>query len=412
MLQISAIRSLTLGAAAFVALSGGEALAQSREQIRIVGSSTVAPFASAVAEEFGRTSPYRTPIVEQTGTGGGFKLFCGGVGTNYPDISNASRPIKQSEIALCRSNGVTGIIEIRIGSDGIVLANDKRGPRLQLSLREIYLALGAYVPVDGRLTTNPHQTWSDIRGDLPDIQIEVLGPPPTSGTRDAFNELAMGGGAEHVTDEVSIRIGLPASCREGNKGCQQAKAAGKKQWVDPTADDTDFTDIETVTFATMGEMADEMPEIFESIAHFVREDGPYVEAGESDNLIVQKLMATSETYGIFGFSFLDQNLDKLHAADVAKEGETYVKPRFETIESGDYPISRSLFFYVKKQHIGSIPGIKDYMLEFLSDRQLGTPEQFFADGALTERGLVPVTGEVRKRMIDRAKNLTTMDTGS
>ncbi|MBK5910224.1 hypothetical protein CCR85_01790 [Rhodothalassium salexigens] len=383
--------------------------AQAREQIRVVGSSTVSPFASAVAEEFGRTSRFRTPIVEQTGTGGGLKLFCGGVGPTYPDVTNASRPIKASEVALCESNGVTDIIEIRIGSDGIVLANDHRGATLNLSLREIYLALAAFVPVDGRMVANPYTRWSDIRADLPDTEIEVLGPPPTSGTRDAFNELAMGGGAAHVTTPVSLDLGVPAACRPGNTACQEARAAGTLQWVAPNAADDDFADVRAVRFDNLAAVEHRHPSVFEAIAHYIREDGRYVEAGESDNLIVQKLLSNPAAYGIFGYSFLEQNADELQAARVASEDATFVAPTFENIESGAYPISRSLFFYVKKQHVGSVPGIQQYMLEFLSDRQMGTPENFFLDGELPARGLIPITGAARQTMIERAKNLATLD---
>lgn len=399
-----------LGALAGLIIAGlysQAAQSQAREQIRIVGSSTVSPFASAVAEEFGRTSPFRTPIVEQTGTGGGFKFFCGGVGPSYPDISNASRPIKASEYRLCRENGVTEIIEVKIGSDGIVLANDVEGARLNLSLKELFLALGAYVPVDGKLVANPYTHWDEIRPDLPETEIEVLGPPPTSGTRDAFNELALGRGASMVAGEITVRLGTPSSCREGNLACQKAKAAGEKQWVDPSADLADFENVESVTVASMAALEDQYPDVFEAIGHFIREDGVYVEAGESDNLIVQKLLSNPSAYGVFGYSFLEQNSDELQAAYIAKTGNDYVRPTFENIESGDYPISRSLFFYVKKQHIGSVPGIQEYMLEFLSDRQLGTAENFFLDGELPARGLVPITGDTRAQMRDRAKSLKT-----
>lgn len=260
---------------------GGVAIAEARDQIRIVGSSTVFPFSTAVAEQFGRTTSFPTPIVESTGSGGGLKLFCEGVGTNTPDMANSSRRIKASEVALCASNGVTEITEVRIGFDGIVLANAKSGPSLDVSLKQVFLALAKEVPVNGKLVVNPYTKWNEIDASLPDMEIEVLGPPPTSGTRDAFVELAMEAGCESV--EGAAELGL-----EG-KAC-----------------------------------------------HIIREDGRFVEAGENDNLIVQKLEANPAAYGIFGFSFLDQNADKMKGATVAG-----VEPEFENIAAGDYPVSRS-----------------------------------------------------------------------
>jgi phosphate transport system substrate-binding protein len=303
--------------------------AQAREQIRIVGSSTVYPFSTTVAENFGKQSTYKTPVVESTGSGGGFKLFCSGVGIQHPDITNASRAIKKSEIKLCAKNGVNDISEVKIGFDGIVIANDKSGVRYNLNKKDIFLALAKTVPVDGKLVDNPHTTWKQVRSDLPDVKIEVLGPPPTSGTRDAFVELAMEGGAKEIPFLAEM------------------KKTDKKK--------------------------------FEAIAHSIREDGYYVEAGENDNLIVQKLLKNSNALGIFGYSFLDNNSDKVQGSLI-----NGVEPTFEAIASGEYKVSRSLFFYVKNQHLSKIPGITEFVEEFISDRATG---KF---GYLSDRGLIPL----------------------
>lgn len=331
-----------------VALSS-TSFAQSRERIRVVGSSTVFPFSTAVAEEFGRTSRYKTPIIESTGTGGGFKLFCGGIGTKYPDITNASRTMKLSEIRLCQSKGVTTIAELKIGYDGIVLAQKKKQTGLSLTLRELYLALAAKVPAPNtgggaeNLIDNPHIFWSDINPSLPRQPIAVMGPPPTSGTRDAFNELA-------------IQV-----------GCESYKATA--------------------------ELKTSNPQLFYAYCRSIREDGAYIEAGENDNLIVQKLLTDSNTIGIFGYSYLDQNADTLSAVAIASDNQTYLEPTFETISTGEYSISRSLYIYIKKSHAGIIPGMKDFVKEFTSDRAAGDL------GYLAERGLVPLLEQERETAI-------------
>ncbi len=318
--------------------------AQAREQIRIVGSSTVFPFSTAVAETFGKTTKFKTPVVESTGTGGGMKLFCAGVGEDTPDITNASRRIKKSEYDACTQNGV-GITEVRIGFDGIVLANAKSAPRFELSKQEIFLALAKQVPgPDGKLIDNPYKAWSEINPALPAEKIEVLGPPPTSGTRDAFVELAMEGGAESIDSLEALK-----------KEDKQA---------------------------------------FKAVAHTLREDGAYIEAGENDNLIVQKLEANPKALGIFGFSFLDQNADRLAGAMV--DG---VEPTFENIAAGDYGVSRSLYFYVKQQHVDQVPGIKEFVSEFTSDRAWGD------DGYLLDKGLIPLPAADRKAMRDAATGM-------
>lgn len=333
--------------AVLVALGASEASA--RDQIRIVGSSTVYPFSTVVAEEFGRTSSFKAPIVESTGTGGGLKLFCGGVGVEHPDISNASRRIKASEVELCAKNGVTDITEVMIGYDGIVLASSKRADPIPLTLAQIFLALAKEVPDEsGALIANPNRTWKDVDPSLPDVKIEVLGPPPTSGTRDAFNELALEGGCKTFPQLAAL------------KGTDKDK--------------------------------------YKRICRSVREDGAYVEAGENDNLIVQKLQANPDAIGVFGYSFLDQNTDTVRGNTVGG-----VEPTFENISSGAYPVSRSLYIYVKVAHAGSIPGIKEFLAEFTSEKAYGD------FGYLADKGLISAPEEERKRYREAAKSLKKLE---
>ena len=326
------------GAAAMAALSASVVQADARDYISIVGSSTVYPFATVVAEQFGKTTRFNTPKIESTGSGGGMKLFCAGVGVEHPDITNSSRRMKQSEFEQCQSNGVTGVIEVKVGYDGIAIANAKKSDRLDLTLRDVFLALAKDVPDPNgaqKLVPNPYKTWKDVNSALPDAKIEVLGPPPTSGTRDAFVELAMEGGCKSF-DWV---------------------AAMKKQ--DKKA--------------------------YKSACHTIREDGAYVEAGENDNLIVQKLDANPAALGIFGFSFLDQNTDKVQGSLI--DG---IAPEFESIADGSYPVSRPLYFYAKKAHIGKIPGIKEFLDEFTHEKTWGD------EGYLTDKGLIPMPKAERK----------------
>jgi len=332
-------------AAAILAASIGVANAQQRDVISIVGSSTVYPFATVVAERFGKAGSFKTPKIESTGTGGGFKLFCGGVGIQHPDMSNASRAIKASEFETCKLNGVTDIVEVKIGYDGIVVANAKKAPALKLTSKDIFLALAKEVPDPKggeNLVANPYKTWKDVNTSLPDVKIEVMGPPPTSGTRDAFLELAMEPGA--------------------------------------------------LKFESLKKLSKEDAKKFTKVFSSIREDGAYVEAGENDNLIVQKLAANPNALGIFGFSFLDQNADKIQGAFV--DGN---QPTFENIASGKYPLSRPLFFYVKKAHAGVIPGIKEYLAEFTSEKAWGK------DGYLGEKGLIPLPDAERKQVADSVK---------
>ncbi len=312
-----------------------------RDTISIVGSSTVYPFSTVVAERFGKSTSFRTPKVESTGTGGGMKLFCQGVGAKYPDIVNASRRMKPSEYEMCQSNGVKDIIEVNIGYDGIVLANSKQAPVLKLDTRDIFLALAKDVPDPKggeKLIANPYKTWRDVNPELPVAKIKVLGPPPTSGTRDAFAELAMEGGCK--------------------------------------------------SFAWIKALKEEDKDRYKAICHAVREDGAFIEAGENDNLIVQKLRANPAAFGVFGYSFLEQNEDSVQGSVIGGEA-----PSFEAIASGAYPISRPLFFYAKKAHVGVIPGIEEFLAEFVSKKAMGE------EGYLSDRGLIPLPADDYQRVV-------------
>lgn len=333
--------------AAVIAVCSSSIAWGGRDYISIVGSSTVYPFATVVAERFGRSSGYPTPKVEATGSGGGFKLFCQGVGQEHPDFTNASRAIKDSEIRMCRENGVKEIVEVKIGYDGIVLANSREASILKLSRRKIFLALAKNVPAPGKekeLIANPYNKWQDISADFPDKKIEVYGPPPTSGTRDAFNELVMEAGAN--------------------------------------------------TFPWIAELEDENEAEWERICYTMREDGHFIQAGENDNLIVQKLEANPDALGIFGFSFLDQNYDLIHGSTI--DG---VRPTFENISNGSYPISRPLYFYVKKAHVDMIPGMKDFL------RLWSSPGTWGEGGYLSNRGLIPMPPGEREKMSKRIRKL-------
>ncbi len=345
------MKKAALALAVLSAASIGSAFAQSsRDYISIVGSSTVYPFATVVAEHFGKSTKFKTPKIESTGSGGGLKLFCAGVGVQHPDITNASRAIKPTEVKTCAENGVKEIIEVKIGYDGISVAHAKTGKAINVSRKELYLALAKNVPSpDGaeKLVPNPYKSWNEINAKLPATKIEVLGPPPTSGTRDAFVELVM----DHGCKEYGF--------------VKAMKKADKKA--------------------------------FKAACGTVREDGAYVEAGENDNLIVQKLEANPSAYGIFGFSYLDQNRDKIEGVQI--EG---VKPEFETIASGKYPVSRPLFFYVKKAHVSVIPGMQEYLAAFTAENAMGE------EGYLAERGLIPLPAAEYAEVKKSVKNLTPM----
>ncbi len=319
-----------------------------RDYIAIVGSSTVYPFATVVAEQFGKTTKFPTPKIESTGSGGGLKLFCAGVGVEHPDITNASRAIKKSEQEQCAANGVTDVIEVKVGYDGIVVANAKTAPQIKLTRKDLFLALAKDVPdADNTLVPNPYKTWQDVNPELPAVAIEVLGPPPTSGTRDAFVELVM------------------------------EEAAGE--------------------FEALNALKKADPKAHKAASQNIREDGAYVEAGENDNLIVQKLQSNPDAFGIFGFSFLDQNSDVIQGTMI--EGEA---PTFDNIADGKYPVSRPLFIYVKKAHVGTIPGIAEYLAEFTSEKAWG-PE-----GYLTDKGMIPMPDAERAQFAADVKELKSM----
>ncbi len=335
-----------LFAASLAALSISPAFA--RDEIRIVGSSTVYPFTTAVAESFAKASGMKTPVVESTGTGGGFKLFCAGVGAEHPDFTNASRAIKKAEFETCVKNGVTDIVEIKVGFDGLTLANAASGPDAKFTKQQIFMALAKQVPdKDGKLVDNPYKMWNEIDASLPAEKIEVFGPPPTSGTRDSFAELVMEKGAEKF----------------------ESLAAMKK--ADAKA--------------------------FEVVWKTMRTDGAYVEAGENDNLIVQKLEANPKAFGIFGFSFLEENEGKIKGSEI--DGK---KPSFETVSSGDYKVARPLFIYAKKQHVGTIPGMAEFVAEYTSSKALSE------DGYLADKGLIPLPADQAAATAAVAKDMVAL----
>ena len=357
MKRLATFISLTV----FHVLCAANVSAQAQSQIRVVGSSTVFPFVTAAAEEFGTAAKFKTPIVEATGTGGGFKLFCAGVGFGHPDVASASRRIKPAEFEMCRKNGVGDVVEVKIGYDGIVLAASRSAPGMKLSLKDLYLALAAKVPAPGtvgglgNMIDNPNIRWSDINPAFPNTRIQVFGPPPTSGTRDAFNALVI------------------------ERGC--------------------------ATFSGMRALHDTNPALYKALCQGIREDGSYIEAGENDNLIVQKIQANVAAIGIFGFSFLDQNYDVIQAYSVATDRSEAEEPTFESISSGAYPISRSLFLYVKKAHVGVVPGLQEYLVEIVGDNASGDL------GYLSDRGLIPLPDGERAHFQDVARALTPLSVG-
>jgi phosphate transport system substrate-binding protein len=341
-LLLAGAAALTLTACQDQAGGGGSGGA--RDQIRAVGSSTVYPFATAVAEMFVQGNPgMKSPIIESTGTGAGMKLFCAGVGAQHPDIEDASRRIKKSEFDTCQKNGVKDIIEIQVGVDGLAFAESKKGPGMKLTPVMIYKALAANPFGKGPNTT---QTWKDIDASLPAIPISVFGPPSTSGTRDSLAELIL------------------------TKGCES----------DPA----------------MEELKKKSEDEFKATCTRIREDGKYVDSGENDNLIVQKLGANPNAVGIFGYSFLEENKDTLN--DIPLNG---VQATYETVSTGQYPGARPLYIYVKKAHVTAIPGLKAYLDAFAAN--------WNPDGPLTKRGMVAAPDDVRKASVEIVKNLTVLD---
>jgi phosphate transport system substrate-binding protein len=317
------------------ALMAAPAFAQSRDQIRIVGSSTVFPYTQAVAEQFAGMTGMAAPVVESTGTGGGMQIFCGGVGPSHPDITGASRAMTESEYEVCTANGIDSITEVLIGYDGLSISHSIDGPKLDLTEAQIFQALASEVEVDGAIVANPYTKWSEIDPALPDVAIQVFGPPPTSGTRDAFVELVM------------------------HDGCNE--------------------------FPAIAALEEPDEDRWDEVCSRMRQDGPFVEAGENDNLIVQRLQADHAALGIFGYSFLFENQDTL--APVSING---VAPSQDTIADGSYPVARPLFFYVKNAHRGVIPGLDDFVNEYVSEASFGP------GGYLQERGLVPLPDAERE----------------
>ncbi len=321
--------------------------ASGRDQVWAAGSSTVFPFATRVAENVAKTTGGRPAKVESLGTGGGFKLFCSGSGAAFPDVANASRPIKKSEFDQCATNGVTDIVEIKIGYDGIVIANAKSGPTYNFKLDQVYRGVAAELPSPTGFAKNTYKNWKDVDASLPAQAILVYGPPPTSGTRDAFVELGLEKGARMI----------------------------------PTLDTLHGKD----------------EEAFKARAHTIRGDGAWVDAGENDNAIVQTLTKTPNALGVFGYSFLENNMDTVKAATI--DG---VAPTFETISNGSYPVSRSLYIYVKKANIGVTPGLREFVNAFVSDAATGK------GGYLQQRGLIPLAADAHAAQKEAATALTSM----
>ena len=327
-MQVSKTFALVAGLALALALT---APASARDAVHIVGSSTVFPFTQAVAEEFTGLTGFAAPVVESTGTGGGFKLFCSGVGASTPDVTGASRAIKDSEKELCAKNGVDSVTEVQFGFDGLSMATAQEATAIALTPRQIFLALAAEVPQEGAWVANPYQHWNEIDATLPKVEIIVFGPPPTSGTRDAFLELAVVPGC-HTFAEA-----------------QALDKESRKQ-----------------------------------VCHRLRGDGPFIEAGENDNLIVQRLVSDPRAVGIFGLSFLEENRDKLRGVEI-----NGVAPSFETVRTRSYPLVRPLLFYVKNAHRGVIPGLEEFVEAYVDEWAIGE------SGYLLERGLVPLEANAR-----------------
>ncbi len=346
------IKKTTIALLATISLSTS---LSARDQIKMVGSSTVYPFASAVAEELGATTKYPTPVVESTGSGGGLKLFCAGNGLNTPDITNASRRMKAKEFKMCEKNGVTDITEAVIGFDGIAFAQDKSNKPLSITKKQLALAVAAEVPSkDGSsLIKNPYKKWSDIDASLPNREIIIYGPPKSSGTRDAFEDMVL----KSTFSKMSIYTDLYKADKDKNKKYKKYS--------------------------------------------IIRQDGVYVPSGENDNIIVQKLTKNKSSFGIFGYSFLIENDDKLDGVKINN-----IAPNPDTISSGEYPVSRSLFFYTKNSHKKDVPAMNKYIEMFMSENMIGR------DGILSEIGLISLPDTQReeiRKTVTSGKKLTLED---
>lgn len=318
-------------AAAIAMLASASGAHAARDYVWAAGSSTVFPFSTRVAENFAKKTGRKAPKVESLGTGGGIKLFCSGSGEGFPDIANASRPMRKSEFDACQQKGVKDIVQIKIGFDGIIVAVDKDGGDYAFKTQHLFLGLASNVLRNGQFVKNPYQTWDEVGSGLPGNRILVYGPPPTSGTRDAFVELAIEAGARQ--------------------------------------------------FPTIDAIRSDNEKLFKSKIDPLREDGGWVDAGENDNAIVGTLTKTPGALGVFGYSFLEENGDKVKGASI-----NGVKPTANTISDGTYPLSRSLFIYVKKSMIGVTPGLQEFVNEFVSDAATGR------GGYLQGRGLSPLPG--------------------
>ncbi|MFQ5355233.1 MAG: PstS family phosphate ABC transporter substrate-binding protein [Mariprofundaceae bacterium] len=332
-----------------VALLIAAGSAQARDQIKIVGSSTVYPFSSYTAEALGSTTKFKTPVVESTGSGGGMKLFCAGNGMDTPDITNASRRMKAKEYKKCQKNGVKHFTEMVVGYDGIAIAQSKNAAALNLTRKQMMLAVAAEVPSkDGsHLVANPYHYWDEIDAKLPHRKITIYGPPTSSGTRDAFEDMIL----KHITKHMDVYTNLYKADKKANKKYKKF--------------------------------------------HEIRQDGVYVPSGENDNLIVQKLTKDAAALGIFGYSYLAENTDKIGAATI--EG---VAPAPETVQDGSYKLSRSLYFYIKQSHIKKIPGMVEYANLFMSEQMIGD------DGECADIGLIPLPKEMRDHYRANLKALT------
>ena len=325
--------------------NGGGGEAGAREQIRIVGSSTVYPFATAVAERFAQSNPsFKAPIVESTGTGAGMKLFCAGVGAQHPDITNASRRIKASELEDCRANGVNQVVEVPVGIDGLAFIQANTAPEMSLTVEDVYKAIAA----NPYGQPNTAKTWRDVNPSLPAVPIQVYGPPPTSGTRDALAEMI-----------------LEAGCAS-NPEMKALKESDEDRYKD--------------------------------VCTKVREDGVYVETGENDNLLVQKVAANPGAVGVMGYSFLEENKNAVRGMSLGG-----VAPTYDTISSFQYPGARPLYIYVKGEHVNAIPGMKEFLAEFV--RGWGD------NGYLVERGLIASPADQRAAAEKAATSLTALDPG-